>query len=299
MRKLSKFLLCLLSLLLVACEENRNIVSGIDEREANIIIVFLDSKGIKATKQEMPTAPGASAGEGNTTLFSINVDPKNAISAMAILNSNGLPRRQGINLLDLFAKQSLMTTDKEETIRYQAGLAQQITNMILMIDGVIDAQVQISFPEATTGAPEEAMKQKVTAAVFVKHQGIVDDPNSHLENKIRRLVSGSIQGLDVNDVTIVSDRSRFTDITASSLDTMGEKINKEYVKIWSMVMNKDSASKFRLLFVLLLTALLLFALSIAFIIWKIYPLIQQRGGLKNFFKLTPLSQKEAHHDESP
>ena len=296
MRRIPRLLISLVSLLLVGCENNRAIVSGIDEREANIIIVFLDSKGIKATKEIVPAGPGAAMSDANTPQFSITVDPKNAIEAMAILNSNGLPRKQGTTLLALFAKQSLMSTDKEENIRYQAGLAQQISNMILMIDGVIDAQVQISFPDPNNGT-EEGGKQHVTAAVFVKHQGIVDDPNSHLENKIKRLVSGSIQGLDVNDVTVVSDRSRFTDITTSSLDVLSERGNKEYVKIWSMVMNKDSASKFRFLFFLLLTVALLFALAIAFLIWKIYPLMQQKGGLKKFFHLTPLPHKETHDEE--
>ncbi len=296
MRRMYQLILCLLSLLVVSCEEHRSIVTGVDEREANIIIVFLDSKGIKATKDVMPTSPGAAMSDSSAPLFSISVDPKNAIDAMAILNSNGLPRKQGTTLLALFAKQSLMSTDKEENIRYQAGLAQQIANMILMIDGVIDAQVQISFPDPNANI-EEPNKQRVTAAVFVKHQGIIDDPNSHLENKIKRLVSGSIQGLDVNDVTVVSDRSRFTDITASSLDMIGEKAGKEYVKIWSMVMNKDSAAKFRFLFFLLLTLALVFALAIAFLVWKIYPLVQQKGGLKKFFHLTPLAHKETQHEE--
>ncbi len=59
----------------------------------------------------------------------------------------------------------------------------------------------------------QAPAQRVTAAVYVKHQGIVDDPNSHLISKIKRLVAGSVTGLDINDVTVISDRSRFTDVT--------------------------------------------------------------------------------------
>ena len=84
---------------------------------------------------------------------------KYSIEAIAYLNQNGFPREKGSTLLELFAKQGLMTSDKEETIRYQAGLAQQLTNTILMIDGVIEANVQISFPPEDTGLGQSTEKK--------------------------------------------------------------------------------------------------------------------------------------------
>lgn len=282
-----RFLWVCLVLILCGCEESKSIVTGVDEREANVIVVFLESKGIHAKKEPLSTGPTV-GGEGPATpKFNISVDPAQAIDAMSILNSNGLPRRQGTNLLELFAKQGLMSTDKEETIRYQAGLAQQIANMILMIDGVIDANVQISFPDQST-TNEESAPGRITAAVFVKHQGIIDDPNTHLENKIKRLVSGSINGLDINDVTVVSDRSRFTDVSPDPFgEAMGGKA-KEYVKIWSMVMSKQSASKFRLIFFCLLVIVLMLAILAGWILWKIYPILRTKGGVKELFNPIPL-----------
>ncbi len=259
------FALIVMVFFLSSCGDSRAIVSGVDEREANIILVFLDSKGIIAIKEAMATSPGGSMGEAAALKYNIIVDRTRAIDAMALLNSNGLPHRQGPTLLDLFAKQGLMSTDKEETVRYQAGLAQQITNMILMIDGVIDASVQLSFPVAEI-AGEETTKEPVTAAVFVKHQGIIDDPNSHLETKIKRLVSGSVNGLDINNVTVISDRSRFTDISASSLPDSLDK-GGEYVRIWSMVMSRESAATFRFVFIMLLTISIILALLFAWLVW--------------------------------
>lgn len=284
---------CLVS----ACDESSNIVTNVDEREANIIVVFLESKGIKAFKQLVATGP-AVGGEGPASpKFNIMVDPTKSIEAMAILNANGLPHRQGTNLLELFAKQGLMSTDKEETIRYQAGLAQQIANMILMIDGVLDCNVQISFPQ-TEGA-EEGAKQVVTAAVFVKHQGIVDDPNSHLENKIKRLVSGSVQGLDISNVTVVSDKSRFTDVTVNMQGEPMNGANKEYVKIWSIVMSKESVAKFRSIFMFLLFIAIFLAVIIGWTIWKIYPLLKTHGGVKEFFNPLPFFKKGQSKEKPP
>lgn len=282
-----------LILLICGCSKgSHSIVTGIDEREANVILVFLESKGIIAYKEQSSTGP-ALGSESTSPKFNIFVEKSRLIDAMAILNSNGLPRRQGTTLLELFPKQGMMTTDREETIRFQAGLASQIMNMILMIDGVIDASVQISFPQtnvATIGT--EVPEQRVTASVFVKHQGIIDDPNSHLETKIKRLVSGSIQGLNINDVTVVSDRSRFTDIT---LNGMGECLTgrmDEYVKIWSIVMSKESAAKFRSIFFLLLTLAILLLASIGWLTWKFYPVLRTNGGFSKIFSPIPFFKRK-------
>src|SRR6185369_12946616 len=102
---------------------------------------------------------------------------------------------------------------------YQAGLEQQIANTIRKIDGVLEADVQLSFPQEAGGVgalPGQTVSQKATAAVYVKHQGILDDPNSHLVSKIKRLVAGSVSGIDINDVTVISDKSRFTDVTVGA-----------------------------------------------------------------------------------
>ncbi len=279
---------------LSGCENNMVIINDVNERDANEIVVFLASKGIPADKT--PSASSGPAGASAIPKWGIAVPPSQATDAMAILNQNGLPRQQGTNLLDLFAKSGLMSSDKEETIRYQVGLAQQIANMIRKIDGVIDADVQISFPQeaqatiipGATAAPV----QRITAAVYVKHQGILDDPNSHLITKIKRLVSGSITGLDVNDVTVISDRSRFTDLTLTPQIEPLEAKAKEYVSIWSIVMSKTSAGRFRFIFFLLTIFTLLFAMLLGWMIWKFYPILKRRGGIKALLSHIPIQEQE-------
>lgn len=291
-------LLCSL-LFLTGCETNSMIVSDLDEREANEIVVFLASKGINAQKTSTVSAAPGAAG---TSTYGITVEGSKATDAMAILNRNGLPRKKTTTLLDLFAKSGLMTSDKEETIRYQAGLATQIANMILKIDGVIDADVQLSFPEETTSVPlpgqAQAAPKKITAAVYVKHQGILDDPNSHLVTKIKRLVAGSVNGLDINDVTVISDLSRFTDVSVAPQLEANQPAEKEYVSIWSIVMSKSSAGKFRALFIFLVVCAIVFAFLVGWMIWKFYPILKNRGGFRALLQPKPLENHETP-PESP
>ncbi len=288
MRKALLWMLPVL-LLLTSCETQRVIVNGVEEREANEIVVFLASRGIVAEKIATK-ATGGVGGDTGPSMWNLSVPEKSMTDAMAILNQNGLPRIRGTNLLELFAKQGLMTSEKEETIRYQAGLEQQIANTIRKIDGVIDADVQLSFPpEATAITPAtQGMPLRVTAAVYVKHQGIVDDPNSHLVSKIKRLVAGSVNGLDINDVTVISDRSRFTDITLGDSLEASSFQQRDYTTIWSIVLSEHSVMRFRLLFISLITTNIILLLIAAWMIWKIYPILQSQGGLRQLFQPTPL-----------
>lgn len=282
-------------LLLTGCEEKTAIVSGVDEKEANIIIVMLQSRGISAAKTQVATT---GAGEQAAPTYYISVPDSQRVDAIAFLNQNGLPKKKGTTLLELFGKQGLMTTEKEETIRYQAGLSQQIANTIMMIDGVIDASVQLSFPPEETIPGQQQAEKKITAAVYVKHQGVIDDPNTHLEDKIKRLVSGSVTGLDMNDVTVVSDRSRFTDITIDQLQDTMISDTGEYVSIWNIVMNKSSATRFRMLFFFLSLFLIIFAILAAWLIWKVYPIIRKgRDGLKTLISPKPLQFPEGESEE--
>jgi type III secretion protein J len=264
-------------LLLAACSTNQSIVSNIDEREANEIVVFLASKGIEAQKV-IATSSGTPGGAATVELFNINVDSSHTTEAMALLNRVGLPRRQGTNLLTLFAKSGLMSSDREEAIRYQAGLAEELKNTIRKIDGVLDADVQISFPDPTVTLPPNAPPPKVTAAVYVKHQGIMEDPNSHLEVKIKRLLAGSVNNLSFDDVSVISDRSRFADITLQpDVEMIGPKaLQQTYVSIWGLVLTKSSLARFRFIFFSFILLFLGLIAAIGWLIYRYYPVIRAK-----------------------
>src|SRR3989344_144794 len=101
-------------LLLTGCETSRVIINDIEEREANEIVVFLSSRGIDAEKIASKSTPGAGV-EAAMQLWSISVPEETMTQAMSILNQNGLPRKKGTSLLELFAKQGLMSSEREET----------------------------------------------------------------------------------------------------------------------------------------------------------------------------------------
>lgn len=283
-------LICLCLPLLTSCESQKTIVNGLDEKEANEIIVFLAKKGIPAYKAQVVEAGG---GTGKGILFDIKVEEAEATRAMSILNEAGLPRRRGQSLLGIFSDVGLVPSEMTEKIRYQSGLGEQIASTIRKIDGVLDAEVQISFPEEDPLKPEES-KGKIVASVYIKHSGVLDDPNTHLMTKIKRLVAASVTGLDYDNVTVIGDRARFSEIPIGLRDSVRQK---ELVSVWTVIIAKDSVTRFRVIFFTFSLLILILLISIGWIGFKVYPLLQRYGGIQSLLHLAPIVEQVPGDDE--
>ncbi len=275
--------LFILLLTISACSTSQTIVNGIGEREANEIVVLLASKGIHAYKTKAAaTGPG---GGGGPVLWDISVDPSQAVEAMAILNANGLPKQRGENLLNLFTNTGLVPSEMSEKIRYRAGLAAQIANTIKKIDGIIDADVQLSFPEENPLNPNQKTSP-VTAAVFVKHNGVLDNPNSHLASKIKLLVAASVPGLSYDNVTVIPVRAQFPYSTGQQQQQVSPQ--EELVTIWNIPIAKAGVTTFQVFFFSLISIAGLTLLLFFWLVWKILPVAHHCGGIKTLFSFHPL-----------
>lgn len=285
------FSFALILCLLASCESRKVIVNELDEKEANEILVFLANRNIDASKVQSASAGG---GGSKIVLWNISVESTQATEAMALLNQAGLPRRRAQNLLTIFKDVGLVPSEMQEKIRYQAGLAEQIASTIRKIDGVLDADVQISFPEEDPLNPN-APKQKITASVYVKHNGVLDDPNAHLVTRIKRLVSGSVNGLDFDYVTVIGDRARFSE--SSNLQGSSAEEEKQYVNIWSIILAKESVTRFRIVFFSFSVLILLLLLSVIWIWWKFHVLLKDSGGISKIFTPHPIQLEDLHPPE--
>lgn len=278
-----------------SCEKRRFIVNGIEEKEANEIIVLLSNKGIDAEKVENKQGSGGGGGGGQkSALWDISVKNEETTSAMSILNNAGFPRPKSQNLLNIFKDSSLVPTDLGEKIRYQAGLASQISSTIRNIDGILNADVLLSIPDPDPLNPN-APKKDITASVYVKHSGVLDDPNSGLATKIKNLVASSVSGLKTENVTLVPDRARFSDLAPGSITR--SDLDMDYVTLWTITIAKTSVTTFRIIFFTFCILILLLTLIIVWIAWKTFPLLQAKGGLRELFRLRPITTSEEESSE--
>ncbi len=284
---ITKFLIIIcLSLALTGCKGRTVIVNSVKEREANEIYLLLSTKGIEVQKTPVAVGGAAAAGAAQEQLWDISVPARDITAALSILNQAGLPRAKGTSLLDLFGEKGIVPSAIEDRIRYQEGLSEQLAMTIRKMDGIIDADVQITLPSEET---TEETKEPLTASVYVKHQGVLDNPNSILITKIKRLVASAVPGLTIDNVTVVADRAIYSDIILPP-GKDGLDIEKSYVSIWGIVLAKESVVAFRFLFYIFILLIFLCFCFLAWLAWKFYPIVKAKG-LKSLFDLEPIDPK--------
>lgn len=288
--------LLILMLTLTSCDRSKAIVNDLDEREANEIVVYLARRGINSQKV-VQEAKGGGGGQGGP-LYKVTVHSSEWIRATELLNLAGLPRRRSTGLLDIFGQGGLVSTQREEQIKYIAGLEQQIAATLRKIDGVLEADVALSVPEENPLNPEAVVKDK-TASVYIKHQGVLDDPNSHLKTKIKQLVASSVDGLKFENVTVIPDRARFGADPDTELGASWGQGSQEFQVIWSIVVSRDTAPRFQLIFVSFILAITILGLLVVWILWKVFPVLIAAGGFGQLFHFKPISLKALLDKHAP
>jgi flagellar M-ring protein FliF len=159
--------------------------------------------GINPTQTGKMTASLATAG--------IPYELENAGTALGVPASDVAQARitlAGANLLtpgendaSLFNTSSLGESDQQQQVQYQIALEQQLADTIDQVQGVQGAQVELALPNPNNAVFSDTT-QNASAAVLLSG-GSSLDPGAI--RGIAQLVASSVQGLDVNKVTITSD----------------------------------------------------------------------------------------------
>lgn len=165
------------------------VAAGLDEGDANAVVVALDQAGIDAAKEADPTAEGK---------FRVNVPRDDAARALATMADEQLPRPRARGLLDAADRGQLVPSQAAEHAQLVAGLAGELERSLGGIDGVLSARVHLNLP------PRDGLREgpppRATASVLLEHRGTT--PPLSPEN-VQALVAGGAPGLAATDVAVV------------------------------------------------------------------------------------------------
>jgi type III secretion protein J len=187
-------------LLLTACKAE--LYSGLAEKDINEMAMVLQSRGIDTQR--------SSAKNG----FALAVDSDNFTEAMAVLNANGLPRKQYKGLGVTFSGDKMVATPFEERARFMYALNEEIAQSLNQIAGVLSARVHITLPET---APFEKTKPRPRASVF-----LYERPSANVKTYvpvIKSLVMNSVDNLQYEDVTVAIFPANLLDVPVTPLRT--------------------------------------------------------------------------------
>ena len=165
------------------------VAAGLEEGDANRVVVALDQQGIDASKEADPTAEGR---------FRVLVPRDDAARSLSTMADEQLPRARTHGLLDAVDRGQLVPSQAAEHAQLVAGLAGELERTLGNIDGVLAARVHLNVPPRdglAVGPPTKA-----TASVLVEHRG--STPPIAPES-VQRLVAGGSPGLAPADVVVV------------------------------------------------------------------------------------------------
>src|SRR4051794_2526637 len=158
------------------------VMAGIDPKQTSKITAALDAKGVKYEIRNNGTA--------------IAVDKNQIGDARIALAEKGLPSSAQPGM-ELFDKQKLGASDFQQQVTYKRALEGQLAGTIGQIDGVGGATVQLVLPQDQLFQDQQSQAK---AAVLLSGSGQNLQPGA--VRGIAQLVSGSVNGLGLNQVSI-------------------------------------------------------------------------------------------------
>ena len=164
------------------------VAAGLDENDANRVVVALDQSGVDALKEPDPTAEGK---------WRITVPRDDTARAFGTMADEQLPRPKPHSLGEE-GKGQLVPSQASEHAQIALGMSGELEKTIGGVDGVLSARVHLNIPSRDPLRDEKMPKS--TASVLVEHRGTT--PPLALES-IQRLVAGGAPGLAPQDVAVV------------------------------------------------------------------------------------------------
>lgn len=182
--------------------------SGLDEAQADAVVVALHAQGIGAEKV---------AGAGNDAGFEVKVSTEDVGPALRVLREAGLPAAREPGIHEVFGSGGLIPTATEERARLAMALAGELAATLERIDGVLDARVHVALPDRRLGLMDDAPQRPRASVLLKHHRG--DAP--YEEAAVQALVAGAVDGMLPEDVAVMAVVAPQPADTRQSLVTFG------------------------------------------------------------------------------
>jgi len=163
---------------------------GLDERQANEIQTVLMERGFQARKV---------VEEGRPPTWAVEVEPADSADAVRVLAELGLPRARPAGVRELL-KPGLVPDPVEQHALLLEAQSGELARTLEAVDGVLSARVHLVRPAPTrSGVPGAPTK----AAVYLRARPAAATHLRAMQEELRALVAGSVEGLEPGAVTLV------------------------------------------------------------------------------------------------
>jgi type III secretion protein J len=207
---------------LSACGGSKDIVHGLDEFEANEILVVLESKNISADKTKE---------EGRVVAYTVVVSEGDSREAMKILVDNHLPRARSQGLKETYGAGSggLIPTKSEEKAKYLMAVQGEIERKLKTLPGIVQAHVSVVQPDKDIIRDLDTPAPPSTASVAVVYNAVDDRGSASVSlDDVRSLVAASVEDLKPANVQVVMKKNEriklVDDVAGAAAETTSESV---------------------------------------------------------------------------
>lgn len=183
---------------IVGCKAE--VYHGLEENQANRMVVALEQEGISADKAKDP------AGDAK---WMVTVPGGEKVRAWQVLEAKGLPRKDVSGFDEFYPSGGLIPTASEERILLQYATAQELRTTLLKVDGVVEAHVNLVLPEKPRVKLENTKVEPPRASVLVKYRipkGVEKAPLT--QEDVRRIVAGGVESMSAENVQVTLSESQ-------------------------------------------------------------------------------------------
>lgn len=233
---------CICLVLLAGCKTE--LLSGLDQRQANEVIATLMRSGIPAERTSMDKGR-----------FAVSVDQSVFAEGVRILADNGLPRHEFASLGEVFKKEGLISSPVQERAQMIFALSQELSRTISDIDGVITARVHLVLPE------NDPLRQQLipsSASAFVRHRAMAS--LGELVPQIKQLIAYGVAGLSYDKVSVI-----LVPVEATAPSASSEPAFVSFMGIW---VHPESVGKAAWIFYALLVVVVLLGSAVGWLVWN-------------------------------
>jgi type III secretion protein J len=222
-----------------ACSSPIPIVHGLDELEANEVLVVLDAKDITGTKK---------LEEGRVVTWAVEVPEIDAKDAMRLLVANRLPRARSSGFKEVYPAGGggLIPTKSEEKAKYMMALQGEVERKLKSLPGIVQAHVNIVSPDKDIVRDLDTPPPAAMASV-----AIVFNPKdergtaSVIPDDVQKLVAASVEDLKPSNVIVVMKMNEPMTLVSQFADS-GNQLNAPVAAVTQFGLrfaDKRSASK--------------------------------------------------------
>lgn len=186
--KLSNLILAALIFLLGGCKE-QELVTGIDQSQANEIIALLQRNNIPALKKAEPK-------QG----YRIMVDSVDFPVAVDLMHSRGLPSRPRVEIAQMFPADSLISSPLAEQARLNSAIEQRLEQSLLTHNGVVSARLHVSYDINQQGENDSSSTPRISALVRYRCDEVDE---TVLIGEIKRFLLNSFYKADYDKISVI------------------------------------------------------------------------------------------------